>query len=318
MRTIILTLISLRFVVYSEKISCEPFPSGLKTVKECCALSKRQPSNADIKCSKFNQDDDKEKAALEAEECFLAMYANVTGTSGIIRLMLIDIKSKSLNLKYFTLIFKKLIVDDRNLNKNKLMLSAFSPFAYNNENHHEDIVKIATENCEFVSTGNLSLNLATFYDCINNFVTDKCTHFTNFVTGCDLVEEHLIKCGRIATNCDEWPEGGLVDSCCKSPKVIKDEIQDICARDCKKNEYFQQLLRKCFFDCIVRETKVMSNNKLDMEIVKKVLIDNTNNTAEWEKPIEAAVTKCEKNWKGFESLMVFIRKNDNFFFQFRI
>lgn len=172
-----------------------------------------------------------------------------------------------------------------------------SPYNYADDQSQTTVIE-ATKNCEFVPTGNLSLDLATFYVCINNYLTNNCLNFRIYEPGCDLVEEHLIKCGKIPINCSHWPEGGGEDLCCNSPKVIKDEIQEICARNCEQKEYFHKLLQKCFFDCIVRETKVIINDKIDVETVKKVLISNANNSAEWEKPIEAAVDKCEKNFKG--------------------
>lgn len=154
------------------------------------------------------------------------------------------------------------------------------------------------DGCKFNSTGNLSLDLATFYECVSNNLQSNCSRFKLHEPGCDLVEQHLIKCGKVPINCSEWPEGGNEEVCCNSPKVIKEEVQETCARDCKQKEYFHMFLQKCFFDCLVRETKIIKDDKVDIEMVKKVLMTNANNSADWEKPIETAVEKCEKNFKG--------------------
>lgn len=163
----------------------------------------------------------------------------------------------------------------------------------------EESATNATENCEFVWTGNLSLNLATFYSCINSYVISNCNQFKDHIPGCDLLEEHLTKCGKIAVNCSQWPKEDNEDNlCCQSPKIIKTEILATCIDACKEKEYFHVLMQKCFSDCIIRETKVINDGKIDIETVKKVLIENANKTVDWEKHVEAAVEKCEKISKG--------------------
>lgn len=56
-------------------------------------------------------------------------------------------------------------------------------------------VETASKNCEFVWTANLSLDLATFYVCINDYLIDNCEHYQRS-HGYDLVETRMIKRGK--------------------------------------------------------------------------------------------------------------------------
>lgn len=159
----------------------------------------------------------------------------------------------------------------------------------------------ATASCEFVSTGNLSLDLGTFYGCINDFLIDNCRHFfQNW--GCDVAETHLIKCGKIPVNCSEWPVSYHEKVCCKAPEIFSDSLHATCNQECSEKEYFEKLVKKCLVDCLVRETKVLNDDKIDLEAAKKVLSDNANNTEDWKNPINDAVEICDSTLKSLWKL----------------
>lgn len=189
----------------------------------------------------------------------------------------------------------KLLKEDKTIDKAEVKKSpSILPIDYHKL--YDSEIDAAIEKCEFSSTGNISLDLAKYFHCIRSSLIQNCKVFKNLVD-CDLVEEHYRKCNKIEPNCTGWTVN-TSGQCCDAPELIKLETAKQCEEKCKKSEYFNSFLRKCFLDCIINETKLIVDGKFNSEAAKSLLFENANKTAEWEKPIANIVEQCEKDLQG--------------------
>jgi hypothetical protein len=166
-------------------------------------------------------------------------------------------------------------------------------------NGHRDNLEQIVESCPFELTGELSLDLAKFYDCANDVLLKNCKSFVSDPL-CDSLDERSYVCDKKPINCDRYPMELSEDSCCDSPKLFTTEDQTKCFEKCQAKEYFKLLLQKCFYDCVMDGSAFITDDKIDYEAAKKLLMDHTNSSeaSEWEKPIATAVDKCAKLWTG--------------------
>lgn len=72
----IFILIVLIAICTSADIECEPYPTGMRTARECCVLPPRTVSGFDGLCFRAN------KSRIELEECFLESYERVFESYG--------------------------------------------------------------------------------------------------------------------------------------------------------------------------------------------------------------------------------------------
>lgn len=250
---------------------CEKWPENLKPLSECCELSTINPeSNAEKYCSNripVNVNDTAEWTK-KMEDCFQS--------------------------------FSHLITSDRKINKT-VMAAKYSDYIFDGKSSFnsawEKVVPGALDNCELESSESLNSDLAKFFYCIRAFLQNHCVSF-KYAVGCDEVEEYFKKCNKIEPACDQWPTGHFSSCCGPLPPIISHEITETCATNCHNSEFFMVFRSKCFIDCLVNETSILRDDKLDFEALKKLMFDNSNKTTEWEVPIRKAVDKCESLLKG--------------------
>lgn len=248
---------------------CEKWPENLKPLSECCELPTINPeSRAEKYCSN-------------------RIPANVNNTAEWTKKMEDCFQS-----------FSHLITSDRKINKTVLAAQNYDYIFGDPYNAAwEKVVPGALDKCELESSQSLNSDLAKFFYCIRESFQNNCVSF-KYSVGCDEVEEHFNKCSNIKPACDQWPTGHFRDCCGPSPLVISHEITETCATNCRKSEFFMVFRSKCFIDCLVKETSIFHDDKLDFEALKKLMFDNSNKTGEWEVPIGNAVDKCESLLKG--------------------
>lgn len=176
----------------------------------------------------------------------------------------------------------------------------------NNAYQERDWVKIigeGVEKCEYDSTGTLSQNLAKFYSCVNEYLAENCVSFVQSPE-CDATEQFFEQCKNIQPNCTAWPMVlGHPESCCKTPLLVSEELSSKCSHTCRRKEFFLVKQIECLTNCTYMETGLRNEGKVDFEVVKKMLLESSNKTEAWEKPIEEAIQICEKNIKGEKALM---------------
>lgn len=249
--------------------SCDPWPVSLKTIEECCELPYLFESDTEMfcteKCAPLINDLKQLTACMD--ECFLANSSVVT-------------ENRKLNedgVKNISFIFGNI----------EYISPAWQP-----------VTLEALRICELNEAGDVNRDLANFKGCVRDYLKQHCASFMTSPE-CELVEVHAWKCRRIEVNCSIWPYG--YEMCCDAPEMFKfkKDIIESCEKGCREKEFFQILLRKCFFDCIATETKMVVGDEFDFEVVKELLM--FNNSLEWEKPVTNTLEKCQLEFKGWLS-----------------
>lgn len=247
-------------VEISSDASCEQWPAELKSLKKCCEIPFHEGSSAEENCIDkcFAFENNMVKLEICMEDCFNSTIPAYAKNQKI------DENDKNFLMSYYSQAWKRILPD-------------------------------AYKKCEMNSTGKLNSDYRSYVNCLRDYFTQNCIRFKTAEPGCDLVEEHFKTCKKIEPNCAA-PFPLDYENCCKVPKLISNETIEKCEDQCNESNYFRIMVRKCFFDCIVNDTKFIKNNALDYEVLKNLLL--ANQTAEWEKPIAAVAKKCESEVKG--------------------
>lgn len=252
---------------------CHPWPSHLKSIRECCSIpSHYNGLTQNICISKCSM-----KHGEARTDCELVCYVNQTA-----------------------------LIQDEKINK--LVVQRI----YENNAFHErrwsNIINDGIQKCEYVATGSLMGDLMKFYNCVNDYLSENCIIFMQ-TNECDATEEHFLKCKNIEPNCSAWPIHQMrPDACCKTFPLISEALTAKCRRDCQRKELFYNRQHECVHNCTHIETGMIVDKKIDFEVVKKMLIESSKHSLEWEKPIEIAVENCEKLVKGREIIYDLLRK----------
>lgn len=255
------------FVSIKSEDSCDPWPENLKTVELCCDLPQHNPipeeQICDRKCMKDNQESTINDTCMN--ECFITSQ-----------------------------IFTK----DKKIDKS-VLTQPYGVMLSNNIPGWNPVWAKSVELCEFESTGNLNNDLAKFIHCTRTYLLKNCIVFKLHDPECYLVEEHFMKCNKIEVNCSQvLTEEEDRDCCSAKPELIKFQTIKDCSDKCLETEYFRIMIKKCVFDCLIKVTKIMADNKFDFEVAKTLLTESANMSVEWDKPIEDTITKCQKKLIG--------------------
>lgn len=189
-----------------------------------------------------------------------------------------------------------IMMKDKKINTALVLNASFLfPFGFNED--WNQTIDDALASCKLNFDGDLSLTLAQFQSCIEDFLNENCVDFDVAKSGCDLTEEHFRKCKNVPINCSTLTFDGK-QPCCDIPDLLKSRqpLATNCERKCRRNETFEITVEKCFFDCFVNGTKLVTEETIDFDVVKKLLMENKTN--EWEKPVSDAVEECHKDLKG--------------------
>lgn len=272
-------LLAIVFVAAESEDSCEPWPSELKSLKECCTLPVRLMCPSEVSCAKECSEEnvgvklDDQSASVEdvdkmrkcIEDCFIKLS------------YLMENKTTKINKK----MARKLYHSNH-------------PFI---ETWIES-VENSVEKCELGSSESFSTNLAEFFNCVDVNLIKRCDHVQYHIEGCEKVEEHLQKCRNIQPNCTEWPVLLFKPKhcCIDPPPLLNDDLVKKCYENCDAIEYFRQFAGQCVHKCLYEETKITTaeDSKFDFEIVKKLLVENSNKTVDWTSAIDFASQECEK------------------------
>lgn len=253
-------------------VDCENWPSNLKKVEECCNIPFHSNSLIQNICYS--------KCVIKAkdlqDDCTAECYVNMTGL----------IKEGTINKVAVKRIYENNCFSDRRWAKT---------------------ISDAVDKCEYDSSESVMKNLVKFYNCADDFLAANCVSFIQSVE-CDATEDHFEQCKKIEPNCTAWPIDLMhPDVCCKIPKLISDDLTTKCRFGCQRKEFFSHKQVECMQNCTYIDTGLKLNGKFDFEVVKKILMESTNKTEAWEKPIGEAAEVCEKLLKGKKELSVSFR-----------
>lgn len=164
------------------------------------------------------------------------------------------------------------------------------------ERQWKKVIEAGVDNCEYQPIDSMTQSLVKFYECVNKYLANNCVSFIQS-NECDETEAYFEKCKNIQPNCESWPVNYMYpDSCCKSPLLFTDDVKLKCKVECKRTEFLIMKQFECVNNCTYAGLR--TNGKIDFEVVKKILAENSNRAEKWEKPIESSVEICEKVIKG--------------------
>lgn len=244
-------------------LSCDSWPTQLKSLRECCEVPDHTNQLAQSICTARCSTNHRDTQLGCILKCYVAR----------------------------THLIKNGVVDKR-IAKKLLETNAY-------DRRWKQIIEVGVRKCEYNVTGSLNEDLAKYFSCVGDYLADNCINFVES-TECDAVQEHFENCHNITANCSAWPIGLLQpDGCCLTPTLTVDGPRAKCKTECQQKEMFVYRQAECELNCTTNATGMTTADGLiDYAAVKKVLLENATKTLDWEKPIEYAVQTCEKMMAG--------------------
>lgn len=273
-------LLLLHLIFAANANDCESWPSELRQAKVCYNLPRLEKGSVDSTCLSAECNDKKlyNETLRCVEQCFLRKSSIVTATGSINKTVVKDVYKSSFSYKMH-----------------------FKPGC-------EEMVNSAVDSCEMNSSGSLSHDIAAFDRCAQSKMLEQCTPISSSFPGCDTVLEQCKKCkiANYRSNCSDYHFVLPPSTCCQTPEVITTKTWSDCRQRFGDKELFQDLNDFMVNACVLNETKLMAGGKFDVNVIKKMLIDNSNNSVEWRQHIEFAANLCsnltsEKLSSHFES-----------------
>ncbi|KAG5669309.1 hypothetical protein PVAND_017197 [Polypedilum vanderplanki] len=239
--------------------SCTPWPSNLKSVRDCCNIPHNPASISLNTC--FYRCSSREIDERRQVECAASCFVNVTG----------------------------ILLDDR-LNRDRVK-NLFIGTMMSNERWTR-IIENAVDKCDLNSKNSLHAALARFFACINDYMAQNCVQFVQS-TECEKTQDLFESCNHVKSNCNIWPVNlPNPEVCCRIPPLFSQKLVEKCRYECEHKELFAQRQLKCNEACLYNDTKLRNDGRFNFDVVKDLLMNSANFLPEWRKPISDAVDKC--------------------------
>lgn len=241
---------------------CATWPANLKPMRECCQVPVNVNSAADYQCLQSCRNKSSSLSDC-ARDCYIKTTSLMNGTT----------INKNVVKKVFT--------------ENFLWFEAT----------WTKLVNEAVNKCVYNSTDSLQQDIVKFYACINDHLTDNCIHFAGHEE-CDESIKHFKMCRKATPKCANPVMMTDFMNCCKMPFRNSEELNGKYRLDCQKKEFHPHKKFECAYNQSVAESGLKMDGAVDYGIVKKMLIESSNNSEVWMMSIEKAVETCEKVVKG--------------------
>lgn len=164
----------------------------------------------------------------------------------------------------------------------------------------EVIIKDGVKQCNYDPSGPLEGNLAKYFDCVDNYLSQNCVHFVES-SECIAVQERFDTCSNVPQNCTKWPSDLFLPAfCCDIPKIYPKSTSK-CKSKCSKAELFRFKRKQCEKDCTYRETGLVTESGIiNFKVADTLLTQNLNKTdsEKWASSITAAIAKCDAEMTG--------------------
>lgn len=245
---------------------CDPWPSNVRTLRECCDL----PSQSNVMLQNVCSTKCMLKSSDLQADCAVECYVNMT----------------------------RLII-------NGAIAKPVVKRIYDSNSYYErswkKVISDGVDKCEYVAGETLTQGLVKFYNCVNDYMSENCANFIQ-TAECEATENQFEKCKKVQANCSSWPNNLMhPDVCCLTPKLFNDDLERKCRVDCNRKEFFVTKQAQCINNCTWVETGLRVDGKVDFEVVKKMVLESSKKNEAWEKPIESAMDVCEKVVRGVEA-----------------
>lgn len=254
--------------------TCSDSSFSVRDIKNCCRLPRYTNTHFEricyIQCSGFSHDFDHHKNCVL--DCMVHEF--------------------------------HLLSEDGRINKfsvKKMYTNNLDP-----QNNWTLLIEDAVEKCNINPSASLNEKLKTFFGCIESHLAVNCIDFKGWITECNGIEDHFENCRKGPRNYPDCasipPQLMHARDCCLTPKLISNETFEKCQDDCETIEFLEPLISVCMENCLMKKTGVKLNNRIDFNIVKKLLIANANKDGDWKERIEIAVNECRYVVQGSKYL----------------
>lgn len=245
-----------------DQAGCYSWPAELKTLRECCVL----PEAVNFWTVKGCRQTCSAQGFLAGMNCVVDCFVGKTG-----------------------------ILQDGVFNKT---VAAGLYKTYYNQ--WERIIKDGANQCNYNPSGQLEGNLARYFDCVDDYLSQNCVHFVES-RECEAVQERFDTCDYTPQNCDKWPTNLFLPAfCCEIPKIYP-EATPKCKSQCSKTELFYFKRKQCEKACTQRETGLVTESgTINFTLAETLLTQNLNKTDQekWTSTVKYAIAKCEAELEG--------------------
>lgn len=245
--------------------NCTTWPSDLKSLAECCDIPDSIAYNIEVLCE---------------EGC--AARKNYKGG-------------------HMKCVLDCYVGEGTELMKNGRLNTATAAALYESNDYTRGSWKKAIElgvvSCHFESNGTLKESLAKYFDCVDEYLTERCIQFKSD-DECFKVFNHVEDC-KSQVDCSKWPENLTFSSnCCKMP-FLSSDISSTCASRCAKKELLPIPQNNCGRLCDSMETDLMtSDGNINFKKVLEAMQKSEDYSEKWKQPIDNAIESCKAEVKG--------------------
>lgn len=244
---------------------CASWPSGLKTLAECCDIPVHNDKDIENTCtndcaSKSNYSEG------DHIDCALNCYTNKT--------RILTRKGK-FNAHFAASLYEK----------------------NDTAGQWTELIKQGVASCHYESNGTAKENFPKYFNCVDEYLTKNCVRFKND-DGCYEVYNHMKDCTS-ALDCPKLHKNlHLEASCCKLPYFLN-WIGIPCKKGCFQKEFEKRARNDCAMLCHYYTTGLLSSdNSINYDKVRENLQKNPDYSEKWIQPIESATEICKNSTLG--------------------
>lgn len=265
--------------------NCTSWPSGLKTLAECCVIPHHSDYNAEEGCER---------------DC----YGQKDYKGGILKCVLDCYIGKGTLLMRYGKISTTTVAR---------LYERESYYLDGSSEKWKEIIAAGVTSCHFESNGTLKENLAKYFNCIDDYLTENCIQFKN-TEECFKVYNHVEDCKSPLTDCSKWPENLTFSAnCCNMPHVFEN-ISSNCFSSCAKKELLPIPQNNCAKLCDSLETGLLtSDGILNVDKLRKNLQESERFSEKWNKQTDDAIETCKTEVKGWSFLEIYFKSTIEYF-----
>lgn len=254
--------------------NCTSWPSNLKTLAECCVIPHHSDFYVEVGCER---------------DC----YGIKDYKGGILKCVLDCYVGKGTLLMRYGKISTTTVA--RLYERESYDLDG-------NSKKWKKVIAAGVTSCHFESNETLKENLAKYFNCIDEYLTENCVQFKSTYE-CFKVYSHVENCKSPQADCTRWPENlTFSPNCCKMPQIFED-ISSNCTSSCAKKELLPISQNNCGKFCDSLETGLLTaRGNINFDKVRKNLQESEEFSEKWTQQVDDAVDSCKIEVKGWSFL----------------
>lgn len=238
--------------------NCASWPSGLKTLSECCEIPVHNNKEVENTCENYCAF--KKDFGGEHMDCVLNCYVNRT----------------------------RILTRKEKINA----ISVVSLYEKNDfTGHWTEVINRGIASCNYESIGALKENLVKYFNCIDDYLAENCIWFKDD-DGCYDVFNHFKNCSSPQIDCS-IKTARYASDCCIKPQVLT-STSISCNLKCTKEEFLSSEQHMCALMCHSVETGLLtSDGNINFEKAIENLQKSREFSDKWIQPVGNAVEFCK-------------------------